>query len=223
MKMRATRWLLLVSCLATAVAGFAGVNKSESADSLTVSKIFADIPVDVLDMLRPSTRLDMLDYYEHADSLKTVVDALGGQSRFEIVTPDYMKVAVTQVSTLEIKLLPYKKSKIVMTLYTVGSDEIAKDTEVRFFDASLNELNADKFLKAPDMKKFFSLKNSEVSVAELEKTVPFSSIEYSIGPDQTPLTATFHTLSVLSEETGKILTPLLIPSLSASWTGKFQF
>lgn len=222
-KTQAIRWLMLVGCLMTAVMGFAGVKTSEKTDSLTATKVFADIPLQVLDMLRPSSRLDMLDYYEHADSLLTVADALGGQSRFEMVAPDYLKVYVTPVSTLEIKLLPYKKGNLVMTLYTVGGEGIAKDTQVDFFDSDLKPLSAKKFLKDPDMKQFFNLRDSKVSLAEIVGKVPFSAVEYSTGPGDAPLTATFTTLSTLSEETSDLLNPLLIPSLSAPWTGKFKF
>ena len=112
---KATKWLLMVCCLAISVAGHASMNES---DLLTASKVFADAPLEVLDMLRPSTRLDMLDYYIQADSMLNATDALGGTSRIELMSPDYMKVSVTPVSTLEIKILSQGKRQIVMTLYT---------------------------------------------------------------------------------------------------------
>lgn len=217
------RWLLAVACLMVSAVGHADVSKDGENEVLTSSKVFSEIPLEVLDMIRPSSRLDMLDYYSQADSLLTVADALGGSSRIELVTDDYMKVSVTPVSTLEIKLLPYKKSQIVMTLYTTGGDDAAKDTEVCFFDSGLNPLPTDKFLKSPEMKSFFNLKNSEVSEKELEETVPFEAVEYSIGPDSTSLKATFTTLNALSKDTQDLLSPLLIPLLAASWTGQFKF
>lgn len=217
------RLVMLLTCLVVVATGFAGSKPTVKSDSLTAAKVFADIPLQVLDMLRPSTRLDMIDYYEQADSLLTVTDALGGSSRLDKVAPDYLKVTVTPVSTLEIKLLPYKKGRIVMTLYTVGGKDSAKDTEVRFFDADLQPLPTNKFLKAPDISSFFNLSGSEVSMSELMESIPFSAIEYTIGPADTPLTATFNTLSTLSDETRNLLTPLLIPALTSEWNGKFQF
>ncbi|MDE6023370.1 MAG: DUF3256 family protein [Muribaculaceae bacterium] len=217
------RLAMIIICLVVYATGFAGSKPAARSDSLTASKVFADIPLQVLDMLRPSTRLDMIDYYEQADSLLTVTDALGGSSRLEEVAPDYLKVSVTPVSTLEIKLLPYKKGRIVMTLYTVGGTDLAKDTEVRFFDADLQPMPTSKFLKAPDIRNFFNLKGSGVSMSDLMESVPFSAIEYTTGPADTPLTATFNTLSTLSDETRNLLAPLLIPSLSSTWNDKFRF
>ncbi len=202
-------------CLVVCATGYAGVNESVP---LTASKVFAEIPFEVLDMIRPSTRLDMLDYYNQADSLIIAQDALGGQSRLEEVADDYLKVSVTPVSTLEIKLLPYKKDTLILTLYTVASD-----TQVQFFDSSLKPIAADKFLKAPNLKDFFNLTKSGISDKDLLEKIPFEAITYSTGPGDSPLIATFTTLDILSKEDREILTPLLVPSLTSIWKGKFQF
>lgn len=209
---------LLLSATLSAVA-----KTVEAGDSLTATRVLADIPLEVLDMLRVSARLDMIDYYEQLDSLHMVNDALGGNSRLETVAPDYLKLSVTPVSTLEIKILPYKKRDIVMTLYTTGGEGIAKDTEVAFFDADLRPLPVDKFLKRPDIADFFNLKESDISEKELKDILPFMAVEYSIGSEETPLRASLTTQEMLSEETKEILTPILKPSLTAEWKDKFRF
>lgn len=209
---------LLLSATLSAVA-----KTVEAGDSLTAPRVLAAIPLEVLDMLRVSARLDMIDYYEQLDSLHTVNDALGGNSRLERVAPDYLKLSVTPVSTLEIKVLPYKKRDIVMTLYTTGGEGIAKDTEVAFFDADLRPLPVDKFLKRPDIADFFNLKESDISEKELKDILPFMAVEYSIGSEETPLRASLTTQEMLSEETKEILTPILKPSLTAEWKDKFRF
>lgn len=219
-KATVVKTLLMLMCLVTSVTGYADVKGSEP---LTASKVFAEIPLEVLDMLRQSTRLDMLDYYSHADSIVSVQDALGGQSRFLQVDSDYLKVSVTPVSTLEIKLLPAKKDQIIMTLYTVGNDSLACDTQVKFFDSSLKQLPAEKYLKAPALKDFCNLRNSGFSQSDVAEKIPFEAIAYSTGPGDTPLTATLTTLTTLSKEDRDLLTPLISPSLSAPWTSKFKF
>lgn len=195
------KWLVMALCLVTSVAGHASIN---ATDTLTASKVFADIPLEVLDLIRPSARLDMLDYYEQADSILTVQNALGGESRLEQLTPDYLKVAVTPVSTLEIKLLQSGKSPVIMILYTTNSD-----TEISFFDSNFSPLATTKFLKVPTLTDFFDLKGSKISGKELREKFPFTTIQYSTGPGSTPLTATFTTLETLSEEDRDLFTPLL--------------
>ena len=210
----------MVFCLVTCVAGHASMKEDMT---ITASKVFAEAPLEALDMLRPSTRLDMLDYFEQADSLLTVTNALGGQSRLVAVAPDYLKVAVTPVSFLEIKILPLGKKQVVMTLYTVGDGEMAQDTEVRFFDAQLHPLDTRKYLKAPVLDDFFTLKGSGIDAEDLREKVPYAAVVYSTGPGDAPLTATLTTLRVISQEDRDLLTPLLTPTLSAPWKSKYSF
>lgn len=217
------KWLLLSIALLTSVVGFSQESTPGDKDDLSASKVFAELPYEVLDLLRPSTRLDMLDYYNHADSLIVVQDALGGQSRLEEVAPDYLKVSVTPISTLEIKILPYKKGQIIMTLYTVGAESGAKDTVVKFFDSALNPLVADKYLKVPDIKDFFNVKDSEIKESDLKDKIPFETIVYTTGPGDAPLIATLTTLTTLSKEDQELMAHSFTPSLSASWNSKYKF
>lgn len=222
--MKASQTLLVfILCLSCFAIGTAQTPPSGGKGASTASQVFANIPLDVLDMLRPSIRLDMLDYYTQADSILTVQDALGGESHLVTVSSDYLKVAVTPVSTLEIKLLPYKKDHLVMTLYTVGADSLASDTQVKFFDANLNPIESSKFLKMPTLKDFFNLKDSELKESDLREMIPFEAIALSTGPGDTPLTATFTTLRTLSKESRDLLNPLILPSLSSLWHPKFHF
>lgn len=238
------KMLLLALCLTVYAVGYSQFQSPDNTPSLggkgglSASEVFANIPLEVLDMLRPSTRLDMLDYYSHADSLIVVADALGGKSQLLQVSPDYLKVSVTPISTLEIKILPTKKDPIVMALYTV-SDSMRQpmesslsslrnpiglaDTEVKFFDKDLKPLDPKKFLKAPALKDFFNLKDSGLTEKQLAEKLPFETIAYSSGPGETSLTATFTTLTTLSQEDRDQLTPLLTPSLSTNWNQSYKF
>lgn len=190
---------------------------------LTARRVFAEAPLEIIDMIRPTSRLDMLDYYTEADSILTVPDALGGDSRIETMTDDYMRVAVTPVSTLEIKILPHKKDFIAMTLYTVGGDSIAEDTEVAFYDADLKPLPRDKFLKQPTPMSFFNIKDAGVTESDLREWIPFRTVAYTTGPGDEPLTATLTVLRALPEEVRTRLGKAALPSRTALWTGKFKF
>lgn len=191
--------------------------------SYTVDRFFAGAPLEVIDMLRPSTRLDMIDYYVQADSALNAPDALGGSSHIVTLTPDYMKVAVSPVSTLELKMLPYKKENIVMSLYTVGGDSIAKDTRIDFYDLDFKQLPGEKFLKAPSAESFFNIKDSDISESDLNEWMSFQTVEYSTGPDDTPLTATLTTPVTLPAEIRGKLEKTLTPQKTAVWKSGYKF
>lgn len=219
--MRIKTLLLLLTVFA---ASAASAREVEAADTLSARHVFENAPLEVLDMLRPSTRLDMIDYYVEADSLLTVQNALGGQSRLQQLTGDYLRLAVTPVSTLEIKVLPCGKDFIAMTLYTVGGDSIARDTEVRFFDSAMRQLPAGKFLKMPAPRKLFNTKGTDITEADLREWMPFQTMELTTGPGDVPLTATPTTLRTLSRENAARLREIMTPSLTADWTGSaFRF
>lgn len=222
------RWQFTACCLAVFAAGHAAIKGiepsiNESTDTIAPLKVFAELPLEVTEMIRPSTRLDMIDYYTQADSLLTAANALGGESRIEEVAPDYMRVSVSPVSTLEIKMLHTGKKPVIMTLYTTGDPEAARDTEVLFFDAELRPLESLKFLKAPKLTDFFTLKGYGISEKELKEKIPYMAVEYTTGPGEAPLKATLTTVYVISQEDRDKLTPLLIPSLSSEWKGQFRF
>ena len=212
------RILSLISVLMVVAGCFA----AEPGDTLTARRVFASAPLEVLDMLRPTTRLDMLDYYTQADSILNATDALGGSSHIETMTDDYMRLAVSPVSTLEIKILPFRKSQIAMTIYTVGSDSIARDSQVRFYDSQLQPLPEDMFIRKPDVKSFFNLKNSDISASDIVEWLPFQTMEYSTGPGQTPLTISLTTLRILPNETREKLEKIVSPR-TVVWNGsKFK-
>ncbi len=193
-------------------------------EPLTAQRVFSDAPLEVLDLLRPSVRLDMLDYYTQVDSIIAVQNALGGKSNLETLTNDYLKVSVTPASSLEIKILPHKKDFIAMTLYTVGGDSIAEDTKVQFFDSNLQPLPADKFLTVPSAESFFNLKGSEITSAELAEWLPFQTFTLGAEPCDNTLTLTLTTLQTLPQETRTRLQPILSPTRRAAWTGtRFKF
>ncbi|MDE5813921.1 MAG: DUF3256 family protein [Muribaculaceae bacterium] len=219
------KWLIPACCLAVFSAGHAAVKGNDGAATEVLSplKVFADLPLEITEIIRPSTRLDMIDYYTQADSLLTATNALGGECRFEVVTPDYLRVTLTLVSTLEIKLLTAGKKQIVMSLYTTGGEGMARDTEVRFFDSGLQPIEGAKLMKAPETADFFSIKGSGISKADLLEKLPFSAVVYTTGPGDTPLSATFTSLDVLAQEDRDRLAPLLLPSLSTPWKGQYRF
>lgn len=190
-----------------------------SAENLTPMRVFADLPLDIVDMLRPSARLDMIDYYVEADSLAPVQDAFGGSSRLEVVADDYLRASITPVSTLEIKLLPLGGDTIVMTLYTVSGEGIAADTRVDFFDMDLRPLQAGRFIKLPETKDFFDLKGSDLTARKLDELLPFSSVAISTGPADAPLIAEFTVVGTLPDEEASLLKPLLRKQ-EFRWTGK---
>lgn len=186
-------------------------------------EIFANLQIPELDLLKKTTRLDMADYWA-ADSVYKAVNGLGGVSELEALTEDYVKVRMTPVSTVELKLLPVKgKDRIVACVYTVGSDTQAEDSQITFFDNELQPLDTKKYFKQPDLKDFFELpKGSATTMKEIREMVPFPTVAYSLAADSDDLTARLTVEKYINLDDWNIIKLFLKPEIKAEWKGKWE-
>lgn len=198
----------------------AQVKPGDSA--LTARSVFENLQAPALEILGPSSRLDMLDYWD-ADSVHNVTNALSGLSNLETVTDDYLRVRVTPVSTLDIKLLPVKGGNLVMTVYTVGGDGQALDSEIDFYDANLNKLDKALYFKTPDLKAFFDIpKGSATSMKEIREMIPFTTVEYSLTPGSNDLKARLTVGEFMNQDEWNIAKIFLRPEVVIPWKGKYK-
>ena len=101
----------ILTTFTLSVAAFMGVTAlaGETADSLTASDAFVRMPAQTLDILTTSMRLDLLDYYR-ADSIYRVPNVMEGLSYLHRpLTRDYVKVQITPVTTLTLRMMPWKR------------------------------------------------------------------------------------------------------------------
>lgn len=189
----------------------------------TASGVFIHLPVNVLDILPRSSRLDMLAYY-HSGNGGHVTNAMGGESWLLNCTDDFLEVRLTSVSTFQIKLLPRaKKEPIVMTLYTIGGDgRQPADTDVRFFEVPLlTELDRSKIFKEPRLKDYFFIpKGSVTKMKEIEEMIPFPTYEFTAAPGADTLTGRLTIGDYLNQDDYNILRLFLLPAVDYSWNGR---
>lgn len=212
------RYLL---CSLTMLAAAVAASAAEKPDTISMRRAFVDFPAPALDLLTKSMRLDMLDYYE-ADSIYSVANAMEGLSRLDTVTADYLKVEITPVTSLQLKLLKDRKgADLLMAVYTAGGDGQAPDSDVRFYDANLTELPAEKFLKYPRLKDFFSIpKGSLTSQKEIDSMIPFPTVEFEAYPGSGSLQARLTVENYINIDDFNIIKLFLKPQVTYTWDGK---
>lgn len=207
--------ILIVALLPLA----AGAKKGETPDTISARRAFIEMPSSVLELVSKDTRLDMLDYFD-AGSPYVAVNELHGNSQLKALTPDYAEIEVTPVSRLQIKVLPLKKgNQIVMAVYTTGDSIGTRDSDIYFFDASMNPLPNEKFLKQPKLADFFGSRNYKNNAREIKNGIPYYGVEYRLDPATTTLSAGITLDEIVSEEARKVLQPLLKPGIDYIWTG----
>lgn len=212
--------LILMSALALFTQSVYAAEKTnkESADStLTARKVFEKINSPGLEILSGSTRLDMLDYWD-VDSVYKALNVMEGLSWLDTVTPTYLKVHVTNVSTFEIKLLPAKAGNIIMTIHTVGNDVQAQDSQVKFYDGQLKELETSRYLVMPQVKDFFTIpKGSTTKMKEIEEMIPFPTIAFTANPKDNVLEARLTVEKYMNEDDWNIAKLFAKPYIVLDW------
>lgn len=189
-------------------------------DTVTASDAFVAMPAQTLDLLTRSMRLDMLEYWK-IDSIADIANTMEGFSHLcRPVTDDWLKVQVTPVTTLTIRMLPTRKGRIAATVYTIGDSLQAADSEIRFYDAEMNELKRDRFIRTPSSEDFFDFKGVDHKLRkELLSLVPFPTVEYTLSPDGTDLKARLTVGKYMGREDLEKITPYLRRDRVYHWTG----
>ncbi|MBD5369667.1 MAG: DUF3256 family protein [Bacteroides sp.] len=223
------RILILLSALLTgwasdaAPASAASKKAVTAVDTITAAGAFLRIPDQDLDIILPGARRDMVDYME-ADSIRKTRNIYGGLSWIEDMTPGYMKVHLTDVSSLQVKILPLGKDPagMVMTIYTVSDGEgTGADSALKFYTPAMQELKLEKHFHTPDPKAFYRIpKDAPVTLKELEETVPFYTMEFTTGPSTTTLKGRVTADDHLTDEERRRIAPYRVADLLWIWDGR---
>lgn len=199
-------------------AGGVAVQAASPADTISAERAFIEMPMKNLDILTQSMRMDMVDYY-HVDSIYQVRNAMEGLSHLDTVSPDYLKVEITPVSSMEFKVTPSGNRDIVMCIYTIGDEVQAHDSELTFFDSAMRELPVSKYIKMPRLSDFFNCpdKAAREKVAEL---VPFPTIEFEATPGADTLKAHLTVGQFMTREDYDAIKTWQLPELTYRWNGR---
>lgn len=166
----------------------------------------------------------MLAYFR-ADSIWEAPNSMGGVSSLTKMTPDFLEVKISDVSTMQIKRLPFKKGYVFMTVYTVGAEGAAPDSQVNFYTESMSQLPTAKFLPNPRLLDYLDIpKDSRLNKDELQQLVAFPTYKYSITPEGLTLSSVLTVGDYMTREDFEQLKPYVRPSgVSYTWDGnKFK-
>lgn len=115
--------------------------------------IFLEAPDSIFPLLSGSYRADLVDYVD-AGMTARVTNNLDGSSTLEELAPDYMRLAVTASSTMQLKLLPLRGDTIICMVKSVKAE--AADSRIYFYDKEWNALDGSAMFVYPSINDFFA-------------------------------------------------------------------
>lgn len=212
-------YILLLTLSALVVSATPSVSSSLPG-AITAREAFVKIPKERLDLIDAHLRLDMLDYWD-ADSIARVKNNMDGLSWLTSVSPDFLELRLTDVSSYQIKILPSKKyGPVVATAYTIDGEGNADDTTLFFYDAAMNPLPEKELIRLPEIKDFFSIpKKAPLKMADIEDMIPFITVRYSFSPDTDDMNARLTVGEYVDKETMETVTPYMRRDLRYLWNG----
>ncbi len=109
-----------------------------SAGARSAAEVFSEAPYSVLPLLRPNTRLDMLDYFNHSMP-NTSQNRLGGEARIIDSSDSRLVASVSRDATVEFALVPVKNDTVTAVIETVLTP--LADSSISFYDKNWKKLN----------------------------------------------------------------------------------
>lgn len=100
--------------------------------SANMKDIWLSMPDSIIPYLDKNLRLQFLDY-ESLHVNTTVTNKLHGESKLDTLTSDFIRVQLSQSSSIEIKRLPYATGdSILCVIKTYGTD--MKESQIAFYN-----------------------------------------------------------------------------------------
>jgi len=204
--MKIHRIILSALSAIAVVLPLAGQNTSD-ADA------FKSAPRSVVPLIEPSTRLDMIDYF-NAGSVKASRNTLYGNSRITELTPERIVVEATAATTIEMVALPAGNDTIIAVITTRATP--VPDSKVTLWTSSWEDVTQKSF-KAPDVAEWLA---PGASRDEVESALPFLLVSCSYDPATKSFTFTNRSVEFIGEEVYEPLKPLLRDTLAYGWDGR---
>ena len=193
------RHLLTIISIFCAISAFAQDMKS----------VFVAMPDSIAPLLTKVNKEDCIDFLAN-DMEAKVKNRLGKVVEMKVLTDDYTWVQTSDVSTLEMKLLPVNDSvKVICMVKTVCAS--ACDSSIKFYASDWSkEWSVEDFLKLPSEDAFF-LPNDTLSEEGvlIRKQADMLLMKASLSKDDASLTFIYTTPDYLNKEDKEKLLPYL--------------
>ena len=175
--------------------------------------VFLDAPEWVFPLLTKNCRADLVDFVE-AGMKAEVRNRLDGVSVLSELDDDFLKLATTASSTMQLKLLPAQDDTVMCVVKTVKAE--AADSRIYFYDRSWNLLNAGDRFQFPSIKDFFTLPSA---ADEYIDVCDIYLVALTLSADENTLVAEYTMPSYMNTDDAKTVAPLL-RKLEYRWDGE---
>ena len=187
---------------------FGGALTMVSAQNMR--SIFLNAPDGIFPLLSGNDRADLVDYIEAGMTAK-ITNRLDGTTVLHELKNDYLRLATTASSDVQLKLLPFQNDTVICMIKTVKAE--AADSRIRFYDKEWNLLDGERMFRFPSIAEFFTS-----AVNELVNKCDIYLVSLTLSATDNTLAAEYTLPDYMSVEDSKKVKPLL-RKLVYRWNG----
>lgn len=207
---------VLLAMLVTAGASAATPDSTAVASRLLARNCFTTAPADVLPLLEPQMRQDMLSYFDAGRDTPSQ-NAFGADCRILSLDDDcIVMVTGSDITTEMFVLNPTGKNQVIGVIETVATP--VPDSRVTFYDTKWRNL-APSVVIDPDLPDWLP-KQEHRNIADIQRAVPFVLAEMHFDPVASAVVAKNNMQAYYPVSDTPAALALLKPALTYKWTGK---
>ena len=175
--------------------------------------VFRDAPDEIFPLLTKNLRADLVDFADAGMTAK-VTNNLDGVSVLEKLEDNYLLLATTASSTMQLKLLPMQNGAVICVVKTVKAE--AADSRIRFYDLEWNRLDEHDMFVAPAIRDFFI---PDADVEEVADMCDIYLVTLTLDTLENTLVAEYTMPAYMSTDDAVKVNPLL-RKLVYKWNGE---
>ena len=184
-----------------------------------IKNIFVDMPESITPLLSSVNKADFIDFLD--SNMKAVVkNKFSRDSEMKTLGKDYVFIQMTEESTWQMKILPYKESYLIAITSTVCGP--AKDSFLKIYSASWDLLSLTDFYKEPQLSDFVVFEEDvkdSLNLFDL-KAIDLLLSDMKFNQENLELEVYLSSLDYLNEEMRAKVMPYFKKSLKYSWDGE---
>lgn len=175
--------------------------------------VFKNAPDEIFPLLSKNDRADLVDYIDAGMAAK-VTNLFDGKSELLALDEDYLLLATSASSTVQLKLLPLLGDTLICEVRTVKAE--ASDSRIAFYDMDWNRLDSGTMFSFPAISDFFVAATDAVEYADV---CDIYLVSLKMNPDDNTLVAEYTMPDYMNIEDAGEVKPLL-RKLVYNWNGQ---
>ncbi len=178
---------------------------SFSVLSQSASDMLIMMPDDLIPQLTVNNRKDMVDFAKlgRADNVQ---NRFGGNSRITSLSENFLEVAMSEQSSMQLKILPYRDTIIVGVIHTVCAP--VRDSRIAFYTTDWEDIQTAELWQIPDAEDFAATKKTK-DFRDAISLLDLWLAEYSFNKEDNDITVRQTVGEYLPEEIASKVTPYL--------------